>query len=127
MSLLLINDGQDMEKMHFASILQKLYAADSIQPLVCCAIHAGIERRMEYGVRNKPDYKDRGEKPLYTSFILEELLPDIRSRFSSVHFKEKAFAGFSLGGLSALDIVWNHPDEFSKAGRFLRIIMVAEY
>lgn len=118
-SLLLINDGQDMEKMHFASILQKLYASDSIQPLVCCAIHAGIERRMEYGVRNKPDYKDRGVKAtLYTSFILEELLPEIGGRFSSVSFKEKAFAGFSLGGLSALDIVWNNPDIFSKAGLF---------
>ncbi len=27
-------------------------------------------------------------------------------------------AGFSLGGLCALDIVWNHPLEFSKAGVF---------
>src|SRR5262249_6152174 len=29
-----------------------------------------------------------------------------------------SFAGFSLGGLSALDIVWNHPQAFSKAGVF---------
>jgi Putative esterase len=33
-------------------------------------------------------------------------------------FKEKAFAGFSLGALSALDIVWGRPREFSKTGVF---------
>lgn len=27
-------------------------------------------------------------------------------------------AGFSLGGLSALDLVWNHANEFSKVGIF---------
>jgi len=37
---------------------------------------------------------------------------------SIASFKHKAFAGFSLGGLSALDIVWNHPQEFLKAGVF---------
>jgi esterase/lipase superfamily enzyme len=33
-------------------------------------------------------------------------------------FKEKSFCGFSLGALSALDIVWNHPEEFTKIGLF---------
>ena len=33
-------------------------------------------------------------------------------------FKERAFAGFSLGALMALDIVWNHPEKFTKAGLF---------
>ena len=32
--------------------------------------------------------------------------------------KDHAFAGFSLGGLSALDIVWNHPDLFGSVGVF---------
>jgi predicted alpha/beta superfamily hydrolase len=34
------------------------------------------------------------------------------------HFKDKSFAGFSLGALSALDIVWNHAGEFVRAGVF---------
>ena len=33
LSLLLINDGQDMEKMHFISILDLLYAKEAIEPL----------------------------------------------------------------------------------------------
>ena len=66
-----------------------------------------------------PIIKDSGAKAdLYTSFIFEELLPFIRKKYAVPSFREKAFAGFSLGGLSALDIVWSHPDEFSKVGVF---------
>jgi enterochelin esterase-like enzyme len=61
----------------------------------------------------------RGSKAgLYTKFILDELLPFIRKRFHIVSFREKAMAGFSLGGLSALDLIWNHASEFSKVGIF---------
>jgi enterochelin esterase-like enzyme len=119
MSLLLINDGQDMVKLGFKTILEHLYAADAIEPLLCVAIHCGPERKMEYGIAGQPDYKGRGIKArLYTSFIFQELLPFIRKKMAVPSFREKAFAGFSLGGLMALDIVWNHPDEFSKVGVF---------
>lgn len=119
LSLLLINDGQDMEKMHFDAILDKLYAAHEIEPILFVAIHCGVDRKNEYGTKCCPDYKKRGAKAgLYTSFILEELIPRIRLKYNHAEFKEKAFAGFSLGGLSALDIVWNHPAEFSKVGCF---------
>jgi enterochelin esterase-like enzyme len=120
MSLLLINDGQDMEKMGFISILERLCSGnDVIEPLLCVAIHCSPDRKMEYGVAGMLDYKGRGERAgLYTSFIFEELLPFIRKKYAVPSFKEKAFAGFSLGGLSALDIVWNHPGEFSKVGVF---------
>lgn len=119
LSLLLINDGQNMEEMGFESILEKLYTTDAIRPLLCVGIHAGEERKMEYGVAGYPDYLGWGGKaPAYTSFILEELLPFIRGIYKIYSFKEKSFAGFSLGGLSALDIVWNHPDIFSRAGVF---------
>lgn len=118
LSLLLINDGQDMEKMHLSSILEKLYRAERIEPLVCVAIHAGAERRMEYGTQQVPDYKERGAKaPEYAAFIFGELLPHLRTLFPG-GFREKAFAGFSLGALSALDIVWNRPGEFAKVGCF---------
>lgn len=118
-SLLLINDGQDMEKMRFSTILENLYAEESIEPLLYVAIHAGVERRIEYGTQHELDYKDRGAKAgAYTSFIFDELLPFIREKYKVSSFKEKAFAGFSLGGLSALDIVWNRPGEFTKAGLF---------
>lgn len=117
--LLLINDGQDMEKMNFAHILSELYAVSAIQPLVCVAIHAGPDRKMEYGTLGQPDYKGRGARAgEYESFLFEELLPFVRKTTGISSFREKSFAGFSLGGLSALDIVWNHPTEFTRVGVF---------
>lgn len=119
-NLLLINDGQDLVKMNFASILDKLYAVEkAMEPLLCVGMHCSADRKMEYGVADHPDYLGRGAKAAaYTSFILTELLPFINKKFDFLSFKEKAFAGFSLGGLMALDIVWNHPGEFSKVGVF---------
>ena len=120
LNLLLINDGQDLIKMDFESILDKLYLDKSISaPLLCVGIHCSADRKMEYGIASKPDFLGRGAKAsLYTSFVFEELIPFIRQRFAIRSFNEKAFAGFSLGGLMALDIVWNHPEEFSKVGVF---------
>jgi enterochelin esterase-like enzyme len=116
--LLLINDGQDMEKAGLETILDPLYAEGPIDPLICVGIHAGADRRNEYGVAGFPDFKGRGAKAVrYTSFIFEELLPIVKHRFNN-DFAKKSFAGFSLGGLSALDIVWNHPGEFSIVGIF---------
>ena len=119
MSLLLINDGQNMEELGLATILDELIAGNEIEPIVCVAIHTGKERKIEYGTASQPDYKGWGAKAnLYTRFIFDELLPFIRNTYLLPSFKEKSFAGFSLGGLSALDIVWNHPQEFSKVGVF---------
>ncbi len=119
MSLLLINDGQNLAEMQFESVLEKLCNEQGLLPLICVGIHAGAERKMEYGIASQADYLGRGAKAgSYTSFIFNELLPFICQRCQIASFKEKAFAGFSLGGLSALDIVWNHPHEFNKAGIF---------
>lgn len=118
-SLLFINDGQDLEELGLSTLLDKLYSEEAITPLLCVGIHANEERKMEYGVAAEADYMGRGAKAgLYTSFIIDELLPFIFEKYKVSGFKENAFAGFSLGGLGALDIVWNHPDKFCKAGVF---------
>lgn len=119
MSLLLINDGQDLPKMPFRDILSDLISQHQIVPILCVGIHCGEDRKMEYGVASQADYLGRGAKAgAYTQFIFEELLPFVSQQYHVPSFKDKAFAGFSLGGLMALDIVWNYPLEFSKAGVF---------
>lgn len=118
-SLLLINDGQNMEELGLATILTDLYRQQLIQPICCIGIHCGEDRKNEYGTANTPDFKGRGAKATaYTQFIFQELLPFVRKKTGITIFKDKSFAGFSLGGLSALDIVWNHPQEFIRAGVF---------
>jgi enterochelin esterase-like enzyme len=119
MSLLLINDGQDLLKIDLKSILDDLYDQDLIHPVLFVGIHAGTDRRLEYGTAGQVDYKGRGSKAKsYTEFIFSTLLPHIREKFNVPEFRDKSFAGFSLGALSALDIVWNNPKEFSRCGIF---------
>jgi enterochelin esterase-like enzyme len=118
-SLLLINDGQDLEKLGLPAILEDLYDRGLIAPLLCAGIHAGPERIMEYGTARTGDFQGRGTRAdAYTHCVLEEVIPAIRARFQGAGFREKALAGFSLGALSAMDIVWNHPQEFARAGLF---------
>jgi enterochelin esterase-like enzyme len=119
LSLLLVNDGQDLVTMKFENILGKLYDEKLITPLLCVGIHCSTDRKNEYGTAKILDYKGRGAKAAaYTKFIYQELLPFVRKKLNTSSFKEKSFAGFSLGGLSALDIVWNYPKEFKRVGVF---------
>ncbi len=105
--------------MPFDEILDGLLAEKQIEPLICVAIHCGPDRKMEYGTAYAADYKGRGAKAgLYTKFVFDELLPFVRKTCQIPSFKDKSFAGFSLGALSAMDIVWNHPSEFNKVGIF---------
>ncbi|MDE3251941.1 MAG: esterase [Bacteroidota bacterium] len=118
-SLLLINDGQDLLTMAFDEMLEELISSQAIEPLICVGIHCGPERKMEYGTAYSADFKGRGAKAgLYTKYILDELLPYIRKTFHLPIFRDKSFAGFSLGALSAMDIVWNQATEFHRIGIF---------
>ncbi len=116
-SLLLINDGQNLSEMDFENILEE--NIDVSTPLLCIGIHCSKDRKNEYGTMDVLDYKGRGTKvAAYQQFIFEELLPFIKSTYIIPSFKEKSFCGFSLGALSALDIVWKNPQEFSRVGLF---------
>lgn len=118
-NLLLLNDGQEAENLHLKDTLENLYAANRIRPLIVAAIAAGDDRIQEYGIAGKPDFKKRGSKAdVYTKFVLEELLPEIKAHLEIEKFGITAIAGFSLGGLTALDIAWNHPGIFDKTGVF---------
>lgn len=114
-SLLLINDGQDLATMDFSKMLGKL----KLRPLIVAAIHCGPDRKNEYGMLTGPDHKGFGSKAVeYEKFILKEVLPFISKKFPFTEFTDRAFAGFSLGALSALDLTWNHPEIFSMTGVF---------
>ena len=119
LSLLLINDGQDLVTMGFQKMLDEMSHQKSLSSLIVVGIHCGEDRKNEYGMVSSPDFKGRGSKAgLYQQFIFEELLPHIYSTYKISSFREKAFAGFSLGGLSAFDIAWNNHQVFSKVGIF---------
>ncbi|HEY0273585.1 MAG TPA: alpha/beta hydrolase-fold protein [Chitinophaga sp.] len=114
--LLLLNDGQQSGVLNLAAKLAKRAAG---KPLLIAAIHAGAQRLQEYGTARLVNDRGQGLKATaYTRFVIRELLPFLEQQYGSLQFSQKAFAGFSLGGLSALDIVWQHPETFQAAGVF---------
>lgn len=116
--LLLVNDGQDFERLKINDILTGLQNTGAIAPVLVVGIHAGADRLQEYGTASKPDYAYRGSKAgATTDFVLKELLPFLERHYT-FDSTDISYAGFSLGGLMALDIAWNHDAVFSKAGVF---------
>ncbi len=108
-----------MGAVYLVDKLEDLYAWNAMQRTVVVAIHAG-DRMQEYGTAAMPDYKNRGSKArAYSNFITKELLPFIQMRGKcSKAAIDTAIAGFSLGGLSAMDIAWHYPHLFGKVGVF---------
>lgn len=118
LNLLLLNDGQDMEKFRVREIVDSLYKRKLIAPLVVVGIEAG-DRMQEFGVTDKPDYQGRGARAgNYDAFINEELYFYAKKQAGVRKFNSLAIAGCSLGGLSAFDIAWNHPEKIDMVGVF---------
>jgi enterochelin esterase-like enzyme len=117
--LLILNDGQDSEAIKLKEVLEKLIHSKEMEDIIVVGIHAG-DRMQEYGVANKPDFKRRGSRAKnYVRFIITELIPYLHYQYSISQRKEDhAIAGFSLGGLSAVDIAWHYADYFGKVGAF---------
>lgn len=97
--------------------MDSLYNIKQLKPLIIVGVHAG-DRDKEYGVTGYPDFEGRGDKAdKYAAFIINELYPFAKNagvrKFSSV-----VISGCSLGGLSALDIAWDHADKIDKVGIF---------
>ncbi len=117
--LLLLNDGQDMEGLQLKSTIEKLVADGIIEEIIVVGVVAG-DRMQEYGVAAQKDYLKRGSRAkAYARYITTELLPYLIYKYpinpsASAH----TLAGCSMGGLSALDIVWNAPKLFQKVGAF---------
>lgn len=116
---LFFNDGQDMEAVNLSDTLERLYGHRKIKKIIVIGIHAG-NRIQEYGTANFADYKNRGNMAkAYSQFLIKELIPFLQKRYRlAKEVKDYAYAGFSLGGLSAFDIVWNQSDLFKKVGVF---------
>jgi enterochelin esterase-like enzyme len=118
--VLWLNDGQDMEPMGVSEILASAMAGAVIPHIITVGIHANEDRLQEYGSSSAADYKQRGTKAgIYAEFFINELIPFIRNTYSVSRDRRKnAIAGWSMGGLSAIDIAWHHPEAFTRVGVF---------
>lgn len=116
--LLVLNDGQDGKAIRLKETLESLLLSSEMEEIIVVGVHAG-DRMQEYGVARKPDFKQRGSKAKkYSRFIMTELIPYLEYQYSIADESvQRAIAGFSLGGLSAIDIAW-HCNYFGKVGAF---------
>ena len=115
--VLFVNDGQDLLKMDIRNMIKGLMIGSNL--LILVAIHAGAERKKEYGVSGAPDFMNRGSKAgEYSSFIINELIPYLHTKIGTSIIRNKYIAGFSLGGLMAFDLAMEFPREFQAAGVF---------
>lgn len=117
--LLVLNDGQDNEAVKIKSTLEKLVTDQAIPEIIVAAVIAG-DRMQEYGVAYRHDYHGRGKlAKAYAEYICSELVPYLQYRYPITQdVTQRSIAGYSLGGLSAIDIVWNQPHIFGRAGVF---------
>ncbi|MEZ4896506.1 MAG: alpha/beta hydrolase-fold protein [Saprospiraceae bacterium] len=114
----LFNDGQILDDIRLLPVLQS-WEERGI-PVFAVGIHASDHRLQDYGVSGIPDYKQRGAQAgEYKHLIVAELLPYLKQVFRIMPEPDRsAIIGFSLGGLSALDIGWSHPEIFTQVGVF---------
>lgn len=117
--LLILNDGQDNEAVKIKDTLEDLTQQGLIQEIVVAGVVAG-DRLNEYGVAARRDYLKRGNRAKnYSKYIVDELVPYLIYQYPVEPLADHhAIAGYSMGGLSALDIAWNNPNVFQKAGVF---------
>lgn len=119
LTLLLLNDGQNAEEMVLSHMLNGLMGSGQVEPLFCVGIHCNKDRIEEYGTADVADYAGRGKKAAaYQLFLVDELIPFLHIEYGVEEFRQKAIAGFSMGGLSAINTLFQYPDVFSVAGVF---------
>ncbi|MBC8085248.1 MAG: esterase family protein [Hymenobacter sp.] len=116
--VLLLHDGQDLRRLRLPGTLRQLYR-QQLRPFVLVAVHAH-ERIQEYGTAAEPDYLGRGSRAgQHAEFMRRELLPHVQRHYhGTLDPREVVVAGCSLGGLTAFDFVWHHPEIAARAGAF---------
>ncbi len=117
--LLILNDGQDSISVKVKDTVERLVGEKAIPEIIVVGVVAA-DRMQEYGVGFRSDYYGRGKMAkAYSEYIISELVPYLTYKYPvSKSPASRAMAGYSLGGLSAIDIVWNNPEVFGKVGIF---------
>lgn len=120
MSVLLVFDGQDFPALGMTETVDKYLSSGGDKGVLVVGVHANQDRLLEYGTSSQPDYANRGRRASQTTeFVLDELVPYLKKQYNlSPDREDWAIAGFSLSGLMAIDIAWNHWDVFAKVGVF---------
>jgi Putative esterase len=114
--LLILNNGQNIQKEGIVNIVVSLYRKKLINPLVIVGVHA-FDPEKEYGVSGFTDGKNIGSlASKYADFVVNELLPFVKKKSGVRSFSTVSIAGSGMAGVSAIDIAWDNWQKFDKVG-----------
>ncbi|MFI5209081.1 MAG: alpha/beta hydrolase [Gemmatimonadales bacterium] len=118
--VLYANDGQDLATAHFPTVLATLVATGQMAPIIVVAIYSTDSRTPEYATAGRPALMADGVMAAaYQRFVLDSVMPLVSTRYRTrPGAGNTGIMGWSLGGLSAFDMAWNHPDRFGTVGVF---------
>ena len=118
--LAVFHDGQDFGRLGLVERLREGYARQAVRPRIVVGVHADERRMREYGTSQVADYAGRGDLAgAHRRFLTTELMPWLRRQFRVARRRQDiALAGFSLGGLSAFDVAWQHAHTFGAVACF---------
>jgi enterochelin esterase-like enzyme len=122
--VLVFQDGQRAVNPNGAirapQVLENLIAKKEIPVTIGIFVtpgHRGEEYPEQLGLQNPnnraAEYDALGDR--YARFLIEELLPEVGSRYNLTKDPEgRAIGGFSSGAICAFTVAWERPDEFRK-------------
>ena len=118
--LAIFNDGQDFGRLGLVERLRDGYSGGTVRPRIVVGVHADGRRMREYGTSQVADHAGRGDlAAAHRRFLTTELMPWLWRQFCVARRRQDiALAGFSLGGLSAFDVTWQHAHTFGAVGCF---------
>jgi enterochelin esterase family protein len=101
--LVVVHDGRDYaDYASFITVLDNLIHRLEIPPLIAALIQSP-DRLAEYGAN-----------PDHGRHLVDELLPDLESRYRVGPPSRRVLLGASFGGVAALHAAWTHPGAFDK-------------
>ncbi|MFC5570332.1 alpha/beta hydrolase-fold protein [Lysobacter yangpyeongensis] len=127
--VLYVNDGQDMEAVGLQATLERLYAEDTIRPLIVVAIDMPPDRMAAYGFSDRvagrslvaaTRYGPVGANAhAYSQWLAQTLVPEIDRRYRTRPSADaRAVLGWSLGAANAFNLGWQYPELFGRVGAF---------
>jgi len=126
--VLYMADGQNIWKSTIAPkdgwavdvIANKMIHDKKIQEIIIVGIdHAGTKRGLEYAPSQKHRFRNKvytGWNSFYAKYLIGDVKKIIDKKYRTLaNRSHTAFAGASMGGVAAMNIVMNHPKIFGKA------------
>jgi enterochelin esterase family protein len=125
-SLMIFQDGQAWIRptgdLRTATVLDNLIYRREIPVMIAVFINPGrtptqpVASQSDWGDKssNRPqEYNAIDDK--YPRIVMDELMPVLMSRYNiSKEARDHAIGGASSGGISAFNVAWHRPDQFSK-------------